>query len=68
MHYKRRKRRRGGIKGCCWLCSLRTTDGTRNGRKLTKQELVAWYSYQEQMEGVKDGHGEYKKPDRKNRW
>lgn len=37
-HHKRRKRRRGGIKGCCGMCMLRKTDGTRNGRLLTPQE------------------------------
>lgn len=37
-HYKRRHRRRGGIKGHCYLCSLRSTDGTRNGRLLTLKE------------------------------
>lgn len=38
MHHKRRKRRRGGIKGCCGMCMLRKTDGRRNGRLLTWQE------------------------------
>jgi hypothetical protein len=37
-HYKRRRRRKGGIKGHCHMCSLRTTNGTRNGRLLTQQE------------------------------
>lgn len=40
-HYKKRKRRKNGIKGCCILCSLRSTDGRRNGRKLKKQEVQA---------------------------
>lgn len=37
-HFKRRRRRRGGIKGHCYLCALRRTNGTRNGRLLTHQE------------------------------
>ena len=37
-HHKRRQRRRGDIKGCCGLCMLRKTDGTRNGRRITLQE------------------------------
>jgi len=37
-HHKRRRRRRAGIKGHCGMCMLRTTDGRRNGRLLTKQE------------------------------
>lgn len=47
--YKRRRRRRGGIKGHCWLCSLATTNGTRNGRLLTKQEKVAKLKEAEQL-------------------
>jgi uncharacterized 2Fe-2S/4Fe-4S cluster protein (DUF4445 family) len=35
--YKRRHRRRAGIKGCCGMCMLQQTDGTRNGRLLTQQ-------------------------------
>jgi hypothetical protein len=46
-HHKRRRRRRGGIKGCCYLCSLRTTNGTRNTRRLTMAERRAAQSEQE---------------------
>jgi len=52
MHYKRRRRRRGGIKGCCLICSLATTDGRRNGRKLTLQEERSLQDMVEQLEGV----------------
>jgi hypothetical protein len=50
----KRRRRRAGIKGCCTMCSYRSTDGRRNGRVLTKQELAAELSYQEQLEEVDD--------------
>jgi hypothetical protein len=56
-HYKKRKRRRGGIKGCCWMCSLRTTDGRRNGRLRTKQELSAPTAKEFEAEEV--AHGRY---------
>ncbi len=49
MHHKRRRRRRAGIKGCCGMCMLQTTDGRRNGRLLTKQERRARLSAQEQI-------------------
>lgn len=51
-HYKRRRRRRGGIKGHCFLCSLRTRDGRRNGRVPTIQELKAQLSYEEELKGT----------------
>lgn len=40
-HFKRRRRKTGGFKGCCVLCSLRSTDGRRNGRRRTRQEIAA---------------------------
>lgn len=40
-HHKRRRRRRGDIKGHCGLCMLRKTDGTRSGRRLTIQEQAS---------------------------
>ena len=49
MHHKRRRRRRAGIKGCCGLCMLQTTDGRRNGRLRTRAELSAALSHQEQV-------------------
>lgn len=49
-HYKRRHRRRGGIKGHCYLCSLRSTDGTRNGRLLTHQEQAHLLKFSEELE------------------
>lgn len=48
-HHKRRKRRRGGIKGCCGQCMLQTTDGRRNGRLLTIAERAAKVSEREQV-------------------
>jgi hypothetical protein len=48
-HYKRRRRRRGGIKGCCGMCMLRTTDGRRSGRLLTPQEQLHWLTLQEEL-------------------
>jgi len=41
VNYKRRHRRKGGIKGCCGMCMLQTTDGRRNGRIPTPQEMRA---------------------------
>jgi len=49
-HHKRRKRRKGGIKGCCGLCMLRKTDGRRNGRLLTWQERRSRISEREQLD------------------
>lgn len=49
-HYKRRRRRKGGIKGHCHMCSLRTTNGTRNGRLLTQQEKSHRLKLQESRE------------------
>lgn len=49
-HYKRRHRRRGGIKGHCYLCSLRRTNGTRNGRLLTHQEQDHLLKFSEGLE------------------
>jgi hypothetical protein len=37
-HYKRRRRKKGGVKGHCYLCAQRDSDGTRNGRLLTARE------------------------------
>lgn len=45
-HHKNRKPK--PFKGHCTMCSWRKTDGTRNGRTLTKQELVAKISEREQ--------------------
>jgi hypothetical protein len=52
-HHKRRKRRKGGIKGCCGMCMLRKTDGRRNGRLLTKQEVIINFSLKEQCAELK---------------
>lgn len=49
-HHKRRRRRPGGVKGCCCLCMLRKTDGRRNGRLRTRQELKALQAHREQLE------------------
>ena len=49
-HFKRRRRRRGGIKGHCYLCALRRTNGTRNGRLLTKPEQANSLKYREGLE------------------
>lgn len=49
-HYKRRKRRKGGIKGCCGMCMLQTTDGRRNGRVLTWQEKRAVLDAKDMLE------------------
>lgn len=49
-HFKRRRRRRGGIKGHCHMCSLRSTNGTRNGRLLTHQEQVHLLRFSEQLD------------------
>ena len=46
-HFKRGKFRKS-FKGCCTLCSYRSTDGTRR-RLLTKQEKMAALSEQEQV-------------------
>ena len=48
-HHKRRRRRRAGIKGCCGMCMLRKTDGRRNHRLLTRQELASLLSEQEYL-------------------
>ena len=48
MHYKRRRRRRAGIKGCCGMCMLRTTTGKRTSRKLTRAEWDALEAAREQ--------------------
>jgi hypothetical protein len=53
MHHKRRRRRRAGIKGCCGMCMLQTTDGRRNGRTQTLAEKRAALSEREQ----KAAHG-----------
>lgn len=52
MHHKRRRRKKGGIKGHCHMCSLATTDGRRNGRTLTVQEQAAKVSEREQVKTV----------------
>ncbi len=49
-HHKRRKRK--AFKGCCGMCSLRTTDGRRNGRIRTKQEKIAAIREREQAQEV----------------
>lgn len=51
-HYKRRRRRRGGIKGHCYLCSLRRTDGTRNSRRLSPQEQASLTTFEESVAEV----------------
>jgi hypothetical protein len=51
-HYKRRKRRKGGMKGCCGLCMLRKTDGRRNGRILTVQEKKAVLSTRDMLDEI----------------
>jgi hypothetical protein len=54
MHHKRRRRRQGAIKGHCFFCSLRTTNGTRNGRVMTFQERASVVSL---LEGVNEYEG-----------
>jgi len=50
MHYKRRKRRRGGIKGHCAMCGSRTRNaGLRNKRLPTRQEQKSLLSFAEQV-------------------
>lgn len=57
-NFKRRHRRRAGIKGCCGMCMLRKTDGRRNHRLLTQQELASNCSEREQVEDlVYSGYG-----------
>ena len=46
-HYKNRKPK--GFKGCCTMCSYRSTDGTRTGRQLTRQEQRAEIDEVEQV-------------------
>lgn len=55
-HHKRRHRRRAGIKGCCGLCMLRKTDGTRNGRRLTLQERGQLLKLSEGLDEVEARH------------
>jgi hypothetical protein len=50
MHYKRRRRRKGGVKGHCGLCSRNRNWGKRNQRLLTRQEKVAKLREKEQKE------------------
>ena len=52
MHHKRRRRKRGGHTGCCGMCSLRTTDGRRNGRVMTPQEILSVHDMMEQVQGL----------------
>ena len=57
-HFKRSQK---PFKGHCRLCSLRSTNGTRHGRLLTKQEKMAALSEREQVldgprERVDTGH------------
>jgi hypothetical protein len=54
MHHKRRKRKRN--KGCCGWCSLRTTNGLRNGRQPTLHESAAEVSADEQLQDVEVVH------------
>lgn len=46
-NFKNRKPK--SYKGCCGMCCLRTTDGRRNGRLRTLQELRAEDSAREQL-------------------
>lgn len=46
-HHKNRKPK--SYKGCCGMCCLRTTDGRRNGRLLSRQERRAEDSFREQL-------------------
>jgi len=48
-NFKRNHRRRAGIKGCCGMCMLQTTDGIRNHRKLTIKELAELHTEREQV-------------------
>ena len=52
MHHKKRRRKRGGHKGCCGMCSLRTTDGRRNGRVMTLQEQESLFDMMQEIESV----------------
>lgn len=46
---KRRRRKKGGVKGHCWLCAMQTRrGGLRNRRILTLQEQRAELSEREQ--------------------
>ena len=46
-NFKNRKPK--SFKGCCGMCCLRTTDGRRNGRQRTLQELRADDSHRDQL-------------------
>lgn len=51
MHFKRRERRQGGIKGCCAMCASRGHDGgLRNKRIPTAQERAAELNQREQSQ------------------
>lgn len=57
MHHKRRKRRRGGIKGHCGMCALLTRrGGLRNQRRPTLQERRAALGEREQRAELARGH------------
>ena len=45
-----KNRRPKAFKGHCGMCTLRRTDGRRNGRRLTVQERRAQLSEREQRE------------------
>lgn len=50
MHYKRRKRKRYGVKGHCWMCAMQTrSGGLRNKRLLTKKEKQSLLDFEEQI-------------------
>jgi len=49
MHYKNKRPK--PHKGHCWMCSLRTTNGRRNGRLRTRQERASALS---EKEAVRD--------------
>ena len=52
-NYKRRKRRKGGVKGCCAMCASRTRrGGLRNQRRPTRQELKAKLREKDQRKEV----------------
>jgi len=47
MNHKNRKPK--SYKGCCVLCSLRMSDGRRNGRRPTLQEVRSDDSFRDQL-------------------
>lgn len=53
MNYKNRRPKR--FKGHCGMCCLATTDGRRNGRRLTKKERASKLAEREQLRELSPG-------------